>query len=564
MNCRFGIGLLALGLAACGSNDSEGVSETPTWFVDVKPIIAANCASCHGAIPFAPTVEDFRLDRYVKNDPNTFDAYDYRDLIVTHAVDREAPAMPVSGELSETDKETLRRWVEQGAAKGTRANVARDVERIAPTMNSVTADQELALRFRSFDDDDDGLIVEVGYRNLDASNEVIVFSSLASGETDVSVDTGQLLSLGHFEIFVRLDDGYSDEPSENRYDVVLIEDLLVDHGQRGTAPTVTVLTPNGGDTLLGPTSITWEAIDPDEGDTLSIDIELLKLDGGGRVEETSLLASGLANAPASFAWDPSEVPTEENGTSIPYRIRVTATDAGAQNSRDDVSDSAFTVATAGGNTDLTWDDVKPLFLMYCGECHTQPAKTMALEYFRLDKYDAADSQAPTNTDIGVYEQRSLVYQRLVVAGTMPPNASPQMSSSQMAQIDEWILAGAPLGGSGDAPPQFGWTTPNDTATTQVGNASLTLEWSASDPEGLPLSGNISMAELPNGTPPLNPATATCDGSELGYAEVVGDGNIEDGTFTVTLPNPGFFCFKGIVIDEFGQTVSVTAGRPVRF
>ncbi len=555
--------VLLVSLAACGGDESTAPEE-PTWFADVQPLIKVACASCHGSRPSSPAIEGFRLDRYVKNDADTFDAYDYQDLIIAHAVNRDAPAMPPSGELSAIAKETLRRWVDQGAPKGTRENTLPDAELLDPTTAPPTADQLLALSIRSFDGDGDGLVVDVGYRNLDGTDEVLLFEGLMTGPVDIEMDTGQLVSLGHFQIFTRLDDGFSDEPADNKHDVVLIEDLLIDHGVRGTAPTVAVLNPNGGDTLLGPTAITWAANDPDVGDVLTIDIDLLTLDTAGLVIDTTSLATGLANSPASFDWDPSNVPTESGGNPIPYKIRVTATDAGAQNTRSDTSDTSFTIATGGGPTDLTWDDIKPIFVTYCGMCHAQPARTMALEYFRMDKYNAADIEAPANSDIGAFEMRSQIYQRMIVAESMPPNARPQPSQAEVNQIREWILAGAPFGGGGDAPPSFSWITPNNSATTVVGNASITIAWTANDPEGLPITGSISFAELPNGIPPLNNMNATCDGSESGYTEIVGNANIEDGSFSFTLPGAGFFCFKAQVSDDAGQIVTALATRPVHY
>lgn len=566
--CAALVAVASLLSTACGSDsansaDAGSVPDEPTWFADIQPLIQTNCAGCHGAVPIADSVADFRLDRYVKNDPNRFDSYDYRELIVAHAANRDAPVMPPTSELSDVAKETLRRWVEQGARKGERSNAAPSAERLAPTAPTTTADQQLSLMFRSFDDDGDGLISDVGYRALDGSGEVMLFEGLPTGQNTLDIDTGQLVSLGHFQVFARLDDGHSDDPSLNQYDVVLIEDVLVDHGARGTAPTVAVLNPNGGDTVIGETAITWSANDPDIGDELSIDIDLVRLDASGQVADTTSLATALPNSPASFAWDPADAVLEENGTPIDYKIRITATDSGAQNTRSDESDAAFTIAAAGA-TSLTWDDVRPIFVTYCGECHSQPAKTMALEYFRLDKYNAADTQAPSNSDSGVFEQRSLVYQRMVVAKSMPPNAQAQPSQSELDQVGEWILAGAPFGaGGGNAPPSFTWITPNDASTTQVGNANVTLAWMIDDPEGLPLLGSISMAELPNGVPPLNPATATCDGTEPGYALVVANANIEDESFSVTLPNAGYFCFKAEVTDDAGQSLVSTASRPVK-
>jgi hypothetical protein len=373
------------------------------------------------------------------------------------------------------------------------------------------------------------------------------------------------VSGGRFALLVRADDGYFDRPADNQRELSLIEELAVDHGERGTAPTVTVLDPNGGGTVIGSTTIGWMASDPDVGDALTIDIALLRLDADGQVLSEEPIATGLPNEPSSFAWDASGVEgNDAQGQPIPYKIRVSATDSGGLNTRSDDSDQSFSVVSGGGSTELGWDDVRPIFVEFCGACHGQPAKSVALEYFRMDKYDAADPQAPANGDLGVFDVKDLVFERLVSLGNMPPVAQPQPSQLQIDQVEEWLVAGAPLGGGGDLPPSFSWQLPNDSATTTVASTDVTLQWTAADPEGLPLTGSISMAELPDGPPPLNPATASCTGSEAGYVDVVTGSAVNAGSATISLPGPGYYCFQAQVSDAGGHSTTVLATRPVRF
>jgi hypothetical protein len=80
----------------------------------------------------------------------------------------------------------------------------------------------------------------------------------------------------------------------------------------------------------------------------------------------------------------------------------------------------FTLAEGGGTTEYVWADVRQTFITYCTECHGQPARSPALEYFRLDKYDAGDPAPPQNGDLGLYEMGGKVYEKLVQTGTMPP------------------------------------------------------------------------------------------------------------------------------------------------
>jgi mono/diheme cytochrome c family protein len=550
-----------LALLAFGIGCGEAVPDEPTWFEDVEPILRANCARCHADDPYTPQVEGFRLDRYVKNDGDTFDAYDFRDAIIAQAVDRLSPAMPLDYSLSQRQMDTLKKWVEAGAPKGQRGNALPSATAVSPVDESMTVDQSLSLTLRTWDDDGDGLLVSVGVREKGAADGELLATNLGGGSRTLDLDTGLLASGRTFEAYAVVDDGYSDDPADNQHVVVLLSDILVDHGERGTAPRVTLLEPNGGSTIIGETTIVWTATDPDPGDVLTIDLDLIRVEANGDEVVASNIASGLANDSPSYLWDVSAVPAVDgNGNSIDYKVRVTATDTGAKNVRSDDSDAAFTIAQAGGETDLTWADVKPIFVTYCGACHGQPARTPKLDGFRLDKYDAADPEAPTNNDLGVFEMRNEVYQKLVVAGTMPPAAEPQVSAEDIAKIAEWILAGAPKeGGPADGPPTFTWSTPNNNAivTTQDGNVALV--WTVSDPEGLPITGTISVTELNA----VADAQANCDANVPGYA-VIGDADVEAGTYAYTAPNTGYFCFMAEVTDDAGQTVTAVAAKPIKY
>jgi len=545
---------LALALAAC----AEPVPTNPTWFADVQPILTANCGRCHGATPETEMIADFRLDRYVKDDANSLDAYDYREAIQAHAVDLEVPVMPPRGSLSDRQREILDRWVAADAPKGMRANQLPTAVLVAPSPAPAEADQELAITIDADDADGDGLAVSMQMHDLTTDETWLLPMSLGAGIHDLTVDTGQLASTHDFEIAAIVDDGFSDNPEENQHTEMLIPSLRVDHGARGTAPTVRVLEPNGGQAIIGDTTIAWTAMDPDVGDSLTIDIDLIRVAADGSGTVAASVATDLTGV-STYAWDPSGIPTESGGTPIPYKIRVTATDAGALNTRFDDSDTSFTIAPMAVPTDLTWDDVKGIFATYCLTCHSQPARTVALEYFRLDKYDAGDPVAPINSDQGVYEVRSLVYQRLVVARTMPPAAQRQPTAAEVATVGEWILGGAPKGsGPSDAPPTFTWSTPNDSTVSRTTTGMINLVWSTSDPEGMTITGTIEQARL-NATADQ---TAFCDTPLTGWADVGAD--VTTGAFSWIVPSTGYYCLRGTVSDPGGNTTIRAARRPVKY
>jgi hypothetical protein len=564
MNRIFILVFGSLGLAACGGD----VPANPTYFDDVQPILRANCVRCHGAVPSSPKIAKFRLDRYVKNDTATFDAWDYAQggaggdaPMIRVAVNLDAPAMPPDYELTDRQREILTRWVEHGAPKGTRGNREPQIELVAPA-DPTTADQTLDVSVRAWDDDVDGLIVQLWAHDVagSESEDVPLGPAVGGGLHALSIDTGILASKHDFEIYAILDDGFSDDPAQNRARATLIPRLAVDHGLRGTAPRVTLVAPNGGDTLIGSAAIAWTATDPDPGDTLAIDLALLAVAADGTESMAAAIANGLPNT-GMYAWTiPGTIAaTDPAGKPILYKVRVTATDALGMppNTRSDSSDTPFTIAKSATTT-FTWADVQPVFLTYCLKCHGEPARTVAIEYFRLDKYDASDPVPPVNGDQGVFEMKGTVYQRLITQGNMPPATEPKPSQADRDMVGNWILGGAPKGaGPSDARPTFTWMMPSSTQT----GSPVTLAWGAADAEGL-ASGKLEYAKVA-GLPQTGCANAInptwmAIADPKASAMLAGAKTWAD-SFDWTPPSTlsGYYCVRGSVTDTANQvTVSV--------
>lgn len=553
-----------LGFAGCG----EDLPANPTYFEDIQPLLREACGACHGADPVDPKVAAFRLDRYVKDDVSSYDVWDYAQAsggipapLQRVAVNREAPAMPPGKALSARDRELLERWLAQGAPKGTRANRLPAIERLAPAELGAV-DQELSLSLRAWDDDLDGLIVELWAHELGASgdaDDLQVSPRLGAGQRDLTIDTGTLTSKRSYQIYALLDDGYTDDPAQNRTRADVVAEVFVDHGLRGTAPAVRLLTPNGGEALIGSTAITWSASDPDAGDSVTIELALVAVAADGTEISSTAIASGLPNT-GSYSWRiPASIPVEDGAGALQrYRLRVTARDqlGQPQNVRSDLSDTTFTIAHPAATT-LTWNDVRPVFTTYCGECHGEPARTGPLDYFRLDKYDAGDPVAPVTSDLGVYEVRQLVYQRMIAAGQMPPASSAQPSGADRAKVESWILGGAPRGASSGTRPSFTWLSPSATDATPP----AVLQWRATDAEGL-RSGRLEYAKV-NGN-----IASGCAGANLGGATwtVIADPKADvmlggavrwEDTLSWTPPSTsaGYYCVRGTVTDTEGQATS---------
>jgi hypothetical protein len=114
-------------------------------------------------------------------------------------------------------------------------------------------------------------------------------------------------------------------------------------------PTVSVVLPNGGETIAAGTrfNITWTASDPDGDNTIQSFQIRLSTDGGATFPDTNVIAANLAGNARTFPWD---VPLTLNTTAA--RIRVIATDNAGGQSQDD-SNANFTITTNGAIVDLT-------------------------------------------------------------------------------------------------------------------------------------------------------------------------------------------------------------------
>ena len=570
---------LLLVIIACGACGAD-VPDAPTYFADVQPILRANCVRCHGADPSDPKLAKFRLDRYVKDDAATFDVYDYATgtdpALVRVAVTLEAPAMPPDYTLTDRQREILARWAAHGAPKGTRGNSAPQIELIAPT-DAATADQTLDTTFRAWDTDLDGLVVQLWARDLDAGDDAPLGAPTGGGRRSVTIDTGTLASKHHFEIYAVLDDGYFDDPAQNKTSVTLIPDVLVDHGARGTAPVVHLVAPNGGDTLVGTVPITWTATDPDTDpstgapDALTIDLALVRYAADGSEVSSEPIASGLANTGA-FSWPiPSTLATHDGaGAPIPYRVRVTATDSlgTPANMRSDDSDLPFFIEQPATTTQ-TWADIAPLLTRYCGDCHGEPARTVALDPFCLLEYEQGEAVPPcAASDVGTYEMRSSVYQRMVSAKNMPPASAPQPTQAERDQVGNWILGGAPYGsGPTDARPMLTWTAPGATILDASGSGTAMLAWTVTDAEGL-ATDRIEYAKV-TGPPSCNLAMGCAAQSIATWSPVTAStvsGTSQAQTFSWPKPatGSGCYCVRGTVTDTAMQSTTVVADKPVRF
>ncbi|WBW96627.1 Ig-like domain-containing protein [Oceanirhabdus sp. W0125-5] len=107
-------------------------------------------------------------------------------------------------------------------------------------------------------------------------------------------------------------------------------DAVVDVNNR--PPTVTLISPNGGEVICNQTNITWTASDPD-GDPLTY---TLSYSSNGGISYTEIV-SGISTT--SYTWITSTLPSGSN-----YLVKVVASDG--ELTGQDISDGPFTIDTS--------------------------------------------------------------------------------------------------------------------------------------------------------------------------------------------------------------------------
>jgi hypothetical protein len=237
------------------------------------------------------------------------------------------------------------------------------------------------------------------------------------------------------------------------------------------------------------------------------------------------------------------------------------------NTRSDESDFVFSIEQASTTT-YTWTDIQPLMDRYCKECHGEPARTVALDDFCLLQYEMGESVPPCGAnDLGTYEMRGSVYNRVVTMKNMPPAAEPQPTQAERDKIGNWILGGAPYGtGPADARPTLTWMAPGSIVLDASASGVAMLQWTDADAEGL-ASDRIEAAKVV-GAPNcgnVNCAMVTVPSWTLvTMSTVSGTSAIQSFDWPRPASGAGCYCLRGIVTDSAMQSTTVLANKPVRF
>lgn len=167
-----------------------------------------------------------------------------------------------------------------------------------------------------------------------------VFSSAESTTNSVTIDTGTLgLDDGNYRVVAHALTGTSYGFSETRY--YTLDNFL--------PPTVTVVAPNGGETVSGTVLVNFTIADPNAAlGTETVDwIVYYSGDGGS---QWTKITQGTGTGSKSIEWSTTNIKQGSN-----FKIKVVATDSTGLTA-EDMSDSTFTLgaATPSATPGFTW------------------------------------------------------------------------------------------------------------------------------------------------------------------------------------------------------------------
>jgi hypothetical protein len=434
---------LGLALAAC----ADPAPADPTW-AEVAPVLAAHCVRCHGAPALGGAPPTFRLDRY---DDTVLPATDVgADTVGLRrvlgaaamaewiALRAEDGSMPPRIPLAEHDRELLSNWFAGRQplddAPGSLVLPRRGPPHPgnAPPTFSLKAEPadgpELAgyqLTYELRDADRDLAFGELTATLVsgDRSGPTIPIGELRAGRGALIFDTA-LLPGGDYALAATLDDGSGPVRS-------LAAELSI-APPRPAPPRLALVAPAQGDYVAAaelPLTIELTARDADTAQ-LAVTAVLLDDRAGATVIATTT-TTVVAGAATRVSLGADDLPA-----GLSYRVRVTASDgtstATAQSGRFRVSRE-----TSSDTFQTISDDVLAL---YCVRCHAAFPRvpTLAID---LTRYRGTPERP------GVFELRRRIFQRAVLAQSMPPGSQRleggELPAEARDRLARWLLAGAP-------------------------------------------------------------------------------------------------------------------------
>lgn len=443
---------VALLLSACGIDQAQEaeVPDRPTYVENIAPILERACLGCHGAAtPTSEARNCVRLDRWeTADDPmqlcsdtatagHIFGVHDGGPMIVDNVIAKRMPLSDVP--LKEPEIQMFQRWRDAGYPKRA-TNQPPTIQFLTPAPSGVTVCQpscSYAVRYEIADPDGDSVTWSLTWST--AARTGSFATGLPGGSGTVMIDASALAS-GTYTLTAKLDDGTDMVAS------AAAGTLTVPAGHNA-APTVTVSTPNGGESyyINQPITISWIGNDADNA-TLTYNVSAV----GSSTIAIQTLTSPVG--PAQVTWTPPRVTMLTS-----FRVEVTARDSGTPAlSATDRSDADFAISPPPQVVSFA-SQIQPIFNASCQgtQCHdaTQPASGLSLT--AGTSYSALVGVASTESPCTAYklvapgqpDQSYLVFKLqgsgACSSGSKMPKAMPALPAAQLQLIRDWIANGAP-------------------------------------------------------------------------------------------------------------------------
>ena len=422
--------------------------EHPAYVEDLAAIFARSCVGCHGvATSISEPRNCVRTDRWdaaadpgrLCSDPVTrgtiFGVGDAGPLIVDNVT---TGRMPLGGPpLSAAEMTLFQRWADDGYPKRT-VNQPPVIQLLTPPASGATVCQpscNFAIGYATNDPDGDTIRWSLAWAGGGESGTFA--AGLPGGSGSVMIDATSLKS-GTYVVSATLDDGTA-------VVTTAAAGTLTVPANHNAAPTVTVTTPNGGESYDSgaPITISWLGADPDDA-MLTYDVSAV----GATTIPIGTLTAPVG--PSQIVWTTPPKVTAPTAFKIEIAVRDATTRSPAIVDR---SDADFAIRPPAAAVSFG-QQIQPILTASCtsSACHdaSQPAQGLQLTsgaaYTAL-MAAAAECPADQRVSPGNPDQSYLMLKLQgsgdCFTGSRMPRGNAPLSAAQLQLIRDWITNGAP-------------------------------------------------------------------------------------------------------------------------
>jgi hypothetical protein len=351
--------------------------------------------------------------------------------------------MPLGGPpLSASLIALLERWRDDGYPKHA-VNGAPTITVTAPPAGGVTLcdpDCRYDVAFIVGDPDDDEVTWSLGWARGGTTGSFA--TGLAGGTGNVTIDGSALLA-GSYTLTARLDDGAS---------TIIVDPVgaFTVAAAHNAEPTVTVVSPNGGEVFSAadPITVSWTGSDADDA---SLVYDVVALQGATVIPIAAGITAPVGQV-ASTVWTAPAV-----GGLTAYLIQVTARDGATPPlSATDTSDATFSISPPPVVVSFA-NQIQPILTASCtgALCHDAVTPQRGLNLTAGAAYAELINSRSTQTLCKTYRlvqpgdpDLSYVIFKLqgggpCFVGSRMPSRLPALPAAQIQLIRDWIANGAP-------------------------------------------------------------------------------------------------------------------------